>query len=144
MGFSRNSPPVEDIHFQKLYPSGIPSKLSPPPGIFNCFFSFFPCNSIKIQTAQNSVILNGLFLENLNSIIFYFLIQRNIPRSSAAGGVSDEKRATINRIFLGKVWMSLTTSGWVISSTLIPLASRRKSPGNTLPVCPTGPSGDTE
>ena len=48
MGFSRNSPypSVEDIHFQKLYPSAIPSKPSPTPGIF------------KIQTPWNSVVLN--------------------------------------------------------------------------------------
>ena len=43
MGFSKNRPYphfVEDIHSQKLYPSGIPSKLSPPPEIFHCFFPF--------------------------------------------------------------------------------------------------------
>ena len=71
MGFSKNSwypPPVEDIHFQKMYVlgipmfffsfPGIPSKLSPPPGIFP-FFSFYPLEFSKFKTPWNSVVLNS-------------------------------------------------------------------------------------
>ena len=72
MGFSKNSsyppPPCWGFHFQKCtslefqcfffsFP-GIPSKLSPPPGIFP-FFSFYPLEFSKFKTPWNSVVLNS-------------------------------------------------------------------------------------
>ena len=67
LGFFRNIPcrnsRIEDIHFQKLYPSplpGIPSKLSLPPGVFLLFFHLLP-GIFKIQNSLSSIERGGLF-----------------------------------------------------------------------------------